>query len=404
MLKKLSAFLSLLALVACNDLAQVSKESAVIAGVIASDICAGKVIGGVTGTANCSGGSVASTTPIAGKFYIFSSRSDTASLPTTNNFLDLDFLTGREVATLQNAFDGSPLYLNNYSVIPFPLDESDGRYAPCFYAPGSVCDYSDLPEYKAKRHYLETIMAAKIVKDGGTFNSRQDSMSVCGSSGNVEARIADCKTVNGDWSFYNGAQYGQVGEGDWSLVSVVDDSGVKYEVWRDERTKLIWSDRASNQYNWYQASGYSKPSAISTRETQYSSEPGFFENTPPFSLNQTLQPINPISVCPDVVAGQIAAGGGHYTTYAPNPETAFKGNLSIANNVVWKLPSIDDFKLADVNGIRKVLPEMDYNFWSSSSYSFYRYHAFRFSGAHGVIGYDGRYWQYSVRCVGFERE
>jgi hypothetical protein len=191
-----------------------------------------------------------------------------------------------------------------------------------------------------------------------------------------------------------------MGEGDWSLVTVVDDNGTKYEVWRDERTKLLWSDRATQGlYNWYRASGYSKPSADSIRETDFTSQPGQLD---PVS-NTIIQPTSPISVCPDVVSGKIAAGGGTYENYAPNPETNFKGNLNYSNGIIWKLPSIEDFKLADVNGIRKVLPRMDFDFWTSSSFSQYRRSAIVFYGSDGLSNAMNRYDYYnSVRCVGFE--
>ena len=361
----------------------------------------------LTGTANCSGGNVSAPVSAEDIFTISGSRLDNATLPTNNNYLDLDFLTGREVATIKDAMSGSELYSNNYSVIPLPLYESDGAYVPCHYDASWNCDTTDLSGHSNFRHYLVTIVGAKMNKDNpGSFTSRQNVVSPCGLTGNIEARISDCKTVNGDWAFYNGAQYGQAGEGNWSLVSVLDDSGTKYEVWRDERTKLIWSDKTNSNYNWYRASGYSKPSAVSKRETQHSSEPGELENSAPYNVNQILQPSNPISVCPDVTgspgAGEITAGGGHYTNYNPNPETAFKANLNYSHHIIWKLPSMDDYKLADVNGIRKVLPKMNYLFWTSTSRSDNRADVWQFKGDFGDIQYNSRHNNGAVRCVGFE--
>ncbi len=405
-MKKISMVLPLLALVACENTLQVEKGA--ITGLSASKICAGEVIAGVTGTANCSGGGGGGSVSVTEGFYIFASRADVDTLDFDALVDDLwsgvNPLATRSVATLKDAQDGSLLYVNNYSVIPRPLYESDGRY--------EMYDWNGNPVgVPEKRHYLETIISNR------TSGSRAD-VQVCGASGDIEARIADCRGVNGQWSFYSGAQYGQKGEGDWSQVAVVDDGGTKYEVWRDERTKLIWSDRAANDYNWYRASGYSKPQADSIAETEFTSEPGDVQTAPldPDLVNNwgwsvaqsTMQPSNPISVCPDVVgaagSGQIAAGGGHYTNYDVNPETAFKGNLNYSHNVVWKLPSIDDWKLADVNGIRKVLPNMDYGFWSSSSYSYDRYYAWYFGGDSGYLDDNNRIKYFSVRCVAFVRD
>lgn len=390
---------------------QISENSSVSSANIgtlpsASDICSGKTILDVAGTADCSGGGSVSATEV---FYVFAARADAPVLDFNALVDDLwagtDPVATREVATLKDAKEGSLLYTNNYSVIPRPLYDSDGRYA--------MSDWSGTPiapAIPAKRHYLETIALNKTAIARGAIQ-------VCGTSGTISARIADCRSENGAWSFYSGAQYGQLGEGDWSLVTVVDDSGTNREVWRDERTKLLWSDKAVSDYNWYRASGYSKLTADSIAETEFSSEPGVQITTPfdpvangwGWTISQaTMQPAvvdgGPISVCPDVIGGQIAAGGGTLTTYAPNPETKFKGSLSIADNVIWKLPSIDDYKLADVNGIRKVLPNMDFNFWSSSSDSDSRYYAWGFYGGTGSMGNDSRVYTSSVRCVASSRD
>jgi hypothetical protein len=247
----------------------------------------------------------------------------------------------------------------------------------------------------SERHYLKTIATNKT-------GSGRHNIQICGTTGDIESRINNCRTTNGVWSFYSGAQYGQIGEGDWSLVSVVSDGSNKYEVWRDERTKLLWSDRTSQKYNWYQASGYSKPQDISYEETEHRSDPGsgrLWDGT-----NTVMQPSSPISVCPDVVDGEIAAGGGHYTNYDPNPETAFKGNLRYSDNLIWKLPSLDDWRLADINGIRKVLPNMDDTYLSSLTYSINRGMVWLYKGGLGDIDQGFRRITYSVRCVAFVRD
>ena len=113
-----------------------------------------------------------------------------------------------------------------------------------------------------------------------------------------------------------GKKYGQDGEGDWKLVSVlIADGPVTYEVWRDERTKLLWSDRASSNYNWFQAAGYSKAAAVSQIETGNDASP-----------EGSYQSPAPISVCPDVDVdgGALSAGGGTPTYTYENPETDFQ--------------------------------------------------------------------------------
>ncbi len=373
---------------------QISENSSVSSGSIgtlpsAIAICSGTSVLGVDGTADCSGGIL---------FSSFASRKDNGSFPVSPaDFTAFFAAPDRVVASFQDEEEENSTFTDNHSVIPSPLADSDGRYAPCLQDAASACDPTDAADYPEKKHYLETI--AK----NGPITARAD-IFACGGSGTIADRITDCRTKNGLWAFYDGKKYGQDGEGDWKLVSVVIAAGpVTYEVWRDERTKLLWSDMASANYNWYQASGYSKASALSIKETQFTSQPGVLENAPPFSLNQTLQPANPISVCPDVVSGEIVAGGGTYTNYAANPETDFKGGLSHPQTT-WRLPSINDWKLADVNGIRKVLPNMDDSFWSSSSYSYYRGGAWYFNGGYGGMDSGNRVSTSSVRCVASARD
>jgi len=351
---------------------------------LASTICSGTEINGVTGTANCSG--ALPSDPIM--MLSFASRKDNASFPVTAlEFAAFFAAPDRVVASLQDEAEENSTFTDNHSVIPNPFEDSDGRY--------QMSDYSGNPIASSteKKHYFETI--AK----NGPIASRA-SIVACGSVGTIEARIADCNTLNGLWSFYDGKKYGQDGEGDWKLVSVVG-AGPKFEVWRDERTKLLWSDKTTANYNWYQAAGYSKSDPVSFAESEFLSSPG---TTDP-QTGQVMQPANPVSVCPDVDSGEISAGGGTYTNYAANPETDFKAGLSHPQTT-WRLPSRSDWLLAEVNGIRKVLPSMDNYFWSASSYSVFRSFAWFFYGSVGNLGIDYRFSSnsVSVRCVASSRD
>jgi hypothetical protein len=369
-------------------------ESTSLVAPDSSTICSGTTILNVAGTANCSGGG-SDSGPI--QILSFASRKDSASFPVTALEFDAFFAApDRVVATLQDEAEGNSTFTDNHSIIPSPLADSDGRYSPCFKNADNSCAY--LSEYPAKRHYLETI----AVND--PLITARANIVVCGTSGTIEERIAHCATLNGLWAFYDGKKYGQDGEGDWKLVSVVG-AGPKYEVWRDERTKLLWSDKASANYNWYRAAGYSKANADSIRETQFKSQPGVLENSDPLRILTILQPAIPISVCPDVDGGgEIAAGGGTPTYTYVNPETDFKAGLSYPKTT-WRLPSINDWKLADVNGIRKVLPNMDRSFWSSSSSSIYLHNAWSFSGYDGALVSSSIRWNTnSVRCVASSRD
>jgi len=363
---------------------QISDNSSVELAASGSDICAGKTILGIVGTANCSG-SGSDSDPIM--MLSFASRKDNASFPiTVLEFTAFFAAPPRVVASLEDEGEENSTFTDNHSVIPNPFNDSDGRY--------QMADYNGNPIAASteKKHYLETI--AK----NGPITTRANIVA-CGASGTIEARIDDCATPNGLWSFYDGKKYGQDGEGDWKLVSVLDNAGTKYEIWRDERTKLLWSDKSSANYNWYQAAGYSKPDGVSEIESEFISSPG---NADP-QMGTIMQPASPISVCPDVDAGEIAAGGGTATYTYVNPEANFKAGLSHPQTT-WRLPSRSDWGLAEVNGIRKVLPNMDDYFWSSSSGSYGRSDAWYFYGYEGSLGYDYRYRPYSVRCVASSRD
>lgn len=418
----ISSLICLVFLISCNSQVSVKTTRAAVVSEtpLPSKICAGESISGVIGTADCSGG----VAPLASSICVgvvvsgvtgtascpnpgdpinmlsFASRKDNASFPyDPATFATFFSNPPRAVASLKDELAANPLFTANHSVVPKPLSDSDGRYRPCLYLAGYACDYSDAPEYTEKKHYLETIAS---LDPSATIVTRSG-INVCGATGTISQRIAECLTLNGRWSYYDGKKYGQEGEGDWKQVSVVNDGGTKYEVWRDERTKLLWSDKSSIDYNWYQAAGYSKPGAVSVRETQFTSEPGVMDSSAPFNINQTMQPSNPISVCPDVIAGELAAGGGTSTYIYVNPETKFKADL-VHPQVTWRLPSKNDWLLAEVNGVRKVLPNMDFSFWSASSLSDDRVFAWLFGGDYGNMGGNYRYSSSSVRCVAPSRD
>ncbi len=83
MFKMISAFLPLLALIACDNSSQVEKGASV-QGLSASIICSGHTVAGIEGTANCSAAAGASVSETEGS-YVVASRSDDASLPKVND-------------------------------------------------------------------------------------------------------------------------------------------------------------------------------------------------------------------------------------------------------------------------------------------------------------------------------
>ena len=126
-----------------------------------------------------------------------------------------------------------------------------------------------------------------------------------------------------------------------------------------------------------------------------------------------LQPASPVSYCAEA-AGLNAGVGDDWVT--PIYMTA-KGGLgkNSTPGVRWRSPSIDDYKIADANGIRFVMPDMGIGGasrpspdgsvagsaeWSSSGVSSSRSYAWVFYADNGVVYGNGRSSTSGARCVG----
>lgn len=126
----------------------------------------------------------------------------------------------------------------------------------------------------------------------------------------IKDRITDCKNKNPSSSKWHGKTNGISGEGDWQLVV----KSQKHILWQDLTTGLIWSDQLESTYSWNESSGNdSQNSACST------------------SFNQDAL-----------------------------------GNIS-AEEIKWRLPTRNDFLMADINGARFVLPNLDAKYWTASA-------------------------------------
>lgn len=166
---------------------------------------------------------------------------------------------------------------------------------------------------------------------------------ICGKNlPTVQDRIDDCVAQNPSTSTWSGESNGNSGESSWSLVTLLDGTantngttasgGFIYEVWRDNRTGLLWSDPIQTATNWCRAAGVV-------------SNVGGVDCTP----GGSLQPASPISLCAEVP--------GLTTSSTHDP---VKGGMrAVATgttpSVIWRLPTIYDWKQADLDGVRHVL-------------------------------------------------
>lgn len=355
--------------------------SGISSAVAASDVCNTKNFLGAAGTAVCN-------SIVSDLTYSQAYRADNATIDLMNAVA----VAARTRATLADEAAGNATYTTNHLLVPNPMYDTDG-------------EDDDTGIGTAKRNYLETVKGRPTV--------------VCGLSGTTDTRITDCATRNTTKATWEGAYYGQAGEGDWKLVTLYKAAAAAgdacaggsasgcYEVWRDERTKLIWSDYLNNNgngYNWFRAAGYSS-SATTTAVTGAEGRAGVGTDCFDVSSNaEVCQPATPISVCAH--ATTIANLNGVATYQNPDgtggtyDEGPAKGNLT-ATTVGWRLPTHADWATAIANGMNKVLPTMLEStvYWTATSYSADRARAW-LAGGSGLLFPGVRDTVYAVRCVG----
>jgi|GEM_PF-1107404 len=199
----------------------------------------------------------------------------------------------------------------------------------------------------------------------------------CGKTGNIEARIAGC---NRQWRATLGSK---AGGGTWSLVTRM--SG--HEVWRDEKTGLIWSDKLSATGDHCEATGDDAGVANcnGTFTKSFCAETGFSNN---YTAVDEIEVVDATGFIPDI------------TAYGSR-----KGEMGLNSDhpVLWRLPTLQDFTTAYGNGMAYVLPNLG-SFWTASvdpSVTDYAMYFVVGSGGYVESNYAYRYnTSYEVRCVG----
>lgn len=190
------------------------------------------------------------------------------------------------------------------------------------------------------------------VHDQDSRTIRVNDANDCGSSiGNdptIKRRISDCQRVNSSDKrsyYWNAQENGIAGEGDWRLVAHKNGESV----WLDETTGLLWSSNVGKA-DWMQASG-------NTNEAE--------------------------RICKGSSDGRF---------------------LGIsADEVQWRLPTRNDYLLADINGARFVLSS-DVNgdssiYWTANFISG-EGEAWAIEHNTGILSTQKENKGLSVRCVG----
>ncbi len=218
--------------------------------------------------------------------------------------------------------------------------------------------------------------------------------STCGASGTIEARRTDCAAHGtlGAEATWDGATKGNSGYGTWKLVTRTGDltSSRGREVWQDQRTGLLWSSLVSSNLNWCKASG----SNFITNNPSAQDDPNNFCDNATYQTTGTGPGNKAISACYE--------DGDNYFTNTGGIDSAGKASLGYSSTprVSWRLPTLNDYKQADINGLRFVVPDQVTGEWSASVYSTNRFAAWGFNSSNGYANTSIRTNVSSVRCVG----
>lgn len=224
-------------------------------------------------------------------------------------------------------------------------------------------------------------------------------VNTCGTTqSTIAERISDCAShsIIGPESTWDGGTKGNSGQGVWKLVarSGSMSGGKGKEVWQDQRTGLLWSSLISSNLNWCKSSGSNFISGNPTAQD----DPGDFCDNATYQNVGTV-PAKAISACFD--DGEI-----NYTQTDIDININGKAGLGSTSvpSVYWRLPTSYDYHIAEVNGIRFVLPETlssgSMEWTATLLYSPTRSNAVVFSTVSGAADSMSRDSNTSVRCVG----
>jgi len=404
----LLSLLSSLCLWQCAPVMNVDYPTAV-----ASTICSGTSLLGTAGTALCAVAGTSTVVSVSSVLQSGASRDSTATQITQ----------AQEVGTY-----GSTDLPSGYREIPTVALDDDGGHS------SSVVT-------RLNRANNDTAGSFNVWNTG--VPRKECGMGIA----TIAGRITDCDTQHAtkpSWDTsstdgkisWSGATsgFGLGGEGSWTLVTVYASGGSNgttcpasntlttscREVWRDDRTGLLWSDRIGDnastttnagRFTWCVASGNTQNANGDCRTSGGGGGAGVSYNYVGISLCAEAAGVTtPVGITN--TGGEQVAQFSAWTEAGTGVRDAKGGMLKAANSdpaggaqspvVRWRLPTKWDFEQADIDGIRLVLPNfytLSEDNWSASLYSPSRTLAWVFVGSVGFVNYDGRPAPYAVRCV-----
>lgn len=314
---------------------------------LASTVCQGTTILGVTGTAICTGVSntvtsmssassstatTATYTPASGTSYSsftvdLGSGYQAGNVCSTATIFGLAGTASCSVAGTSTVVTVSAVLQSNASRSVGTTQITQAQEVTTYAAPSSLpSNFREVPNVTVDDEGWT----------GSTAYYAPRPSSDCGGPiyTTISAKIANC---NQTWS---GVNSGNSGEGTWYLVT---RQTANNEVWQDARTGLLWSSQVTNGTNWCRAAGnVQNAGGVNC------------------AAGGGQQPVTAVSYCAEVLSP--ALGTENWIAGVPGSYTYdnAKGGMGKYStpSVIWRLPTLNDFAQAEVDGIRFVLPQM----------------------------------------------
>jgi hypothetical protein len=314
---------------------------------LARNIRSGVKIYGVTGTASC-----AAVASVSSRLSVY---------PSLNSNAFRDHETAPITQSAETTTYAGAALPAGYHEVPKLLKDDDG--------------FEGINRTSSEIHPIDR---ASFVNCGNTQNS-------------IAARISDCATLNGANATWSGETNGNSGQGTWKLVT---RSAPNQEVWQDQRTGLLWSSVLSNSENWCRASG----------NAEASDPNGYCSST-------TFQPSYPVaqSWCAEsgpTTMKEVAGSGENWASGIYHPSKGGMGATPTPSSppIHWRLPTRSDYLMADLNGIRFVLPDMIKTSatrgWIAMILANRSSAAWLFTHSNGQLESATRTDLHAVRCIG----
>lgn len=293
-------------------------------------------------------------------------------------------------------------------------------------------DYREIPDVNLDDEGVSSSTNVTKVTRGTSVWNGAVSRKVCGMGiATISGRITDCDTqhstkpswddlsVDGKIS-WNGAVHGNTSEGSWTLVTVYDASksngdtcaAACREVWRDDRTGLLWSDQLGDlsananqgRFNWCLAAGNTQNAGSLLCTAGGASS----YNKQAISLCAEGSGLTtPAGIHSATTTNDLASWANSGTTIRDSKGGMLKSansdpaGLAQSPSVRWRLPTKNDWQLADVNGLPRVVPNSTGYFWAATIKANSRNYAWFYYADIGYTSSDGiRSGANSVRCVG----